>query len=258
VSKLIDELNRTAKGGPQAIGFRAGQTASPKPRVLLIASLTQADADEAADFIAGADAGLLPISGAKADASTLQGCSQTVPDIPWGGWLRDAGRGKTGLKGIDCDFVVFPVDTPLGVLQDTKAGKILEVEASVSEGLLRTIDKLPLDAVLIVDSRRDVPRLTWQHLMLVQHFADSLAKPLLVPVPAKVTAVELGVLWEAGVDGIIVAAGAGQPPETLSKLRLVIDKLDLPARRRKGMAKALLPQVTGEMGEESEEEEEEE
>ena len=238
------------------MGFRAGQTASPKPRMLLIASLTQADAGDPADCIAGADAGLLPISRAKADASTLQGCSRTVPDIPWGGWLRDAGRGKTGLKGIDCDFVVFPVDTPLGVLQDTKAGKILEVEASVSEGLLRTINKLPLDAVLlIVDSQRDGSLLTWQHLMLVQHFAASLAKPLLVPVPAKVTAAELGVLWEAGADGVIVAAGAGQPPEALGKLRRVIDKLALPARRREGMAKALLPQVTGETGEESEEEE---
>lgn len=255
MSKLIDELNRTTKGGPQAMGFRAGQTASSKPRMLLIASLTQADAGDPADCIAGADAGLLPISRAKADVRTLQGCSRAVPDIPWGGWLRDAGRGKTGLKGIDCDFVVFPVDTPLGVLQDTKAGKILEVEASVSEGLLRTIDKLPLDAVLIADSQGGSSLLTWQHLMLVQHFAASLAKPLLIPVPAKVTAAELGVLWEAGVDGVIVAAGAGQPPEALRKLRRVVDKLALPARRRQGMAKALLPQVTGEMGEESEEEE---
>ncbi|MCK4696805.1 MAG: hypothetical protein KAT53_00710, partial [Dehalococcoidia bacterium] len=186
---------------------------------------------------------------------TLQGCSRAMPDIPWGGWLRDAGKEKTGLKGIDCDFIVFPVDTPLGVIQDTKAGKILEVEASVSEGLLRTINKLPLDAVLIVDSQRDGSLLTWQHLMLVQHFAASLAKPLLIPVPSKVTAAELGVLWEAGVDGVIVAAGAGQPPEVLRKLRRAIDKLALPARRRQGMAKALLPQVTGEMGEESEEEE---
>jgi len=237
------------------MGFRAGQTTSPKPRMLLIASLTQADAGEPADCVAGADAGLLPISRAKADAVALQGCSRAVPDIPWGGWLKDAGRGKTGLKGIDCDFVVFPVNTPLGVLQDTKAGKILEVEASMSEGLLRTIDKLPLDAVLIVDSHGDDSLLTWQHLMLVQHFTASLAKPLLIPVPAKVTAAELGVLWEAGVDGVIVAAGTGQPPEALRKLRRAIDKLALPARRRQGMAKALLPQVTGEMGEESEEEE---
>jgi nucleotide-binding universal stress UspA family protein len=91
--------------------------------------------------------------------------------------------------------------------------------------------------------------------MLVQHFTASLAKPLLIPVPTKVTAAELGVLWEAGVDGVIVAAGAGQPPEALRKLRRAVDKLALPARRRQGMAKALLPQVTGEMGEESEEEE---
>lgn len=237
------------------MGFRAGQTASPKPRMLLIASLTQADTDDPADCITGADAGLLSISRAKADAKTLQECSRAVSDIPWGGWLRDAGKGGAGLKGIDCDFVVFPVDTPLGVFQDTKAGKILEIEASVSDGLLRTIDKLPLDAVLLsVGNQRVDSLLTWQHLMLVQHFAASLAKPLLFPVPAEVTAAELGVLWEAGVDGLIVAAGAGQSLEALRKLRGTIDKLVLPERRRQGMAKALLPQVTGETGEESEEE----
>ena len=237
------------------MGFRVGQTAQPKPRMLLIASLNQADAADPADFIAGADAGLLSISRAKADATILKECSHTVSDIPWGGWLRDTGKGGAVLKEIDCDFIVFPVDTPLGVLQDTKAGKILEIEASVSDGLLRTIDKLPLDAVMIVGSQSADDLLTWQHLMLIQYFAASLAKPLLVPVPAKVTAAELGMLWEAGVDGVIVVTGTGQPPEALKKLRGMIDKLALPERRRQGMAKALLPQISGETGEESEEEE---
>ncbi len=79
MGELVDELNRTAKGGPQAMGFRAGQIASPKPRMLLIASLTQADAGDPADCIAGADAGLLPISRAKADAGALRAGS--LPDI---------------------------------------------------------------------------------------------------------------------------------------------------------------------------------
>ncbi|MDD4984913.1 MAG: hypothetical protein PHQ43_03850 [Dehalococcoidales bacterium] len=262
MSKLIDKLNRTANGSPQAIGFRARQAASPNPEMLLIASLTPADAGEAADRTAGADSGMLSISKTKVDAKAFRECSQAVPGIPWGIWLKDAEGGKTDLKGIDCDFIVFPASVPLRVIQDNKAGKILEVEASVSEGLLRTINKLPLDAVLIVEGQKNSPLLTWQHLMLVRHFATSLAKPLLVPVPAKVTANELGALWESGADGVIVAAGDGQAPEALSELRRAVDKLALSARRRQDTVKVLLPQITreitSEQGEEEEEEEEEE
>ncbi|MDD5590657.1 MAG: hypothetical protein PHY18_01875 [Dehalococcoidales bacterium] len=257
MSKLIDKLNRTANGSPQAIGFRARQASSPKPEMLLIASLTPADAGEAADRTAGADAGMLSISKAKADARVLRECSRAVPGIPWGIWLKDAERGKTDLKGIDCDFIVFPASVPLRVIQDTKAGKILEVEASVSEGLLRTINKLPLDAVLIADDQRNSPLLSWRHLMLVRHFAASLVKPLLIPVPVKVNSTELGALWEAGADGVIVAAGNGQAPEALRELRRAVDKLALPVRRRQDTVKALLPRLTGKtLSEESEEEEE--
>ncbi len=259
MSKLIDKLNRTANGGPQAIGFRARQAAPTKPGMLLIASLTPADAGEAVGRTSGADAGLLSITRTKADTRALRECSRDVSGIPWGVWLKDAGRGKTDLKGIDCDFIVFPASTPLRDIQDTKAGKILEVNASISEGLLRTINKLPLDAVLIVDGQINSSLLTWQYLMLVRHFAASLVKPLLIPVPAKVTATELGALWEAGADGVIVAVGNGQPPEALSELRRAIDRLALPARHRQDTVKAILPRITGKiLSEESEEEEEEE
>ena len=45
MSKLIDKLNQASQAVPQPMGFRQAQSASPKLKMLLIASLTQADVE---------------------------------------------------------------------------------------------------------------------------------------------------------------------------------------------------------------------
>lgn len=225
---------------------------SPRPKMLLVASLAQVSVDSVADYVAGADAGLLPISQLSSGTETLRKISQAVSDIPWGGWLRGISRGEMKqMKKVGCDFVVFPAaNTSLAILQNNEVGKILEVEASLSEGLLRTIDELPVDAVLIAGEQTEEYFLTWQHLMHFWRFANSLAKPLLVSVPSIVVANELQVLWEVGVDGVVVEVGAGG----LKKLRQAIDKLTLPPLRRRRKAEALLPYISAGPGVTTEEE----
>jgi len=254
MSKFIGKLSRASQSGLQPMGFKAGQPVSQRPKMLLIASLAQVNVDSVADYVAGADAGLLPISKLSSGRETLRKIAQAVPDIPWGGWLRDISqREMKQMKRVGCDFVVFPAaNTSLAILQNTKEGKILEVEASLSEGLLRTIDELPVDAVLIAGEEKEDYFLTWQHLMLFWRFANSLAKPLLVSVPSTVVASELQVLWEAGVDGVVVEAGAGG----LKELRQAIDKLTFPPLRRRRKAEALLPYISAEPGVATETEEE--
>ena len=243
MSEFIRKLSRASQGGPQPIGFKAGQAVSPKPKMLLVASLAPASVHNVADYVAGADAGLLRISRLGADTKVLREYSEAVPDIPWGGWLRDMSqREMKQVKRMDCDFVVFPAATSLAILQNGEVGKILEVEASLDEGLLRTIDGLPVDAVLIAGERKEDYFLTWHHLMLFGHFANSLAKPVLVSVPSGVMANELRVLWEAGVDGVVVEAGVGG----LKELRKVVDGLTLPPQRRRRKVEALLPYISAE------------
>jgi len=191
-------------------------------------------------------------------AKTLREMSQAVPDIPWGGWLRNIDRG--GIKQMakaGCDFVVFPAaNTPLALLQNDEMGKILEVESSLSEGLLRAVNELPIDAVLIAGEQEGEYFLTWHHLMLFQRFADLLTKPLLVSILPSVTANELQVLWEVGVDGVVIEVGAGQPADKLKELRQLIDRLAFPSQRKRGRAEALLPHIDREVSKVTEEEEE--
>jgi len=234
------------------MGFRVGQSASPPPKMLLVASLAEADAGKSADYVVGADAALLPISLSPSGVGRLKKASQASNDIPWGGWLRGIGAKEVKqVKKIDCDFVVFPAaDTVLAIAGNSEVGRILEVEASLSEDLLHTIDDLPVDAVLIAGEEKEDYFLTWQHLMLFRRFGDAVTKPLLVSVPSVVTADELQLLYEAGVSGVVVKVGAGG----LKGLREAVDKLAFPAQGKRRKGGALLPHVSAEMDEDFEEE----
>ena len=260
MSRFIDKLNQVMQAVPQPVGFRTIQSVSPKPKMLLVASLVQANVESLADYVAGADAGLLQMSKLSSGVKNLKKISQVVSGIPWGVWLRDIDQG--GIKQIEkvgCDFVVFSaVNTSLAMLQGDEGGKILQVEASVGEGLLRAVDELPVDAVLIDGEPEEQHFLTWHDLMIFQHSAALLTKPLLVCIPSSVTPNELQALGEAGVSGVIVEVGVGQPAERISELRQTIDKLAFPLQRRRKKAGALLPYISGETSVVTEEEEEEE
>jgi len=259
MSKLIDRLNQAAKAVPQPMGFRTSQPGSARPRLLLIASLAQvANIGSLADYISGADAVLLPVTKLSPRARTLQRIAQFPSDIPWGGWLGDSGNREIGpMAAAGCDFVVLPTSAALTITKADKVGKILQVESSLSEGLLRAVNELPVDAVFIAEEQGDESFLTWHHLMLFRRFADLLTKPLLISIPLNVTADELQVLWETGVDGVIVPIGAGQPAGKLEELRRTIDKLTFSPRQR-GKVEALLPHISAETSPVAEEEEEEE
>jgi len=260
MSRFIDKLSQVSRNVSQYMGFRKTQPASEKPKILLIASLAGTSVGGLVDYVAGADAGLLRIPKLSSGAKTLKEMSQAVTDIPWGGWLRNTDQ--SGIKQMakaGCDFVVFPAaNTPLALLQNDEIGKILEVESSLSEGLLRAVNELSIDAVLIAAEQEGEYFLTWHHLMLLQRFANLLTKPLLVSIPPNVTATELQALWGAGVDGVVIEVGAGQPADRLKKLRQVIDKLAFPSQRKRGKAEALLPHIGSEASVVTEEDEEEE
>jgi len=259
----MDKLNQLSRAEPQPMGFRATQPVSPKPKIQLVASLVQESVESLTDYVTGADAGLLSISKLSSGIKALQKISQVHSDIPWGGRL-DSGEpgGIKQMTKVGCDFIVFPAtNTPLAIPQNDEIGKILEVEASLSEGLLRAANELTVDAILIAGEERKDNFLTWQHLMLFRRFADLLTKPLLVSIPSVVTAGELQALWDAGVGSVVVEVTVGQPQDRLKELRQVIDKLTFPSPRKREKAEPLLPRisrgqdaVTAEEGEEEEEE----
>ena len=91
----------------------------------------------------------------------------------------------------------------------------------MDDGLLRTINDLPVDAVVIADSLEDAGPLVWHRLMILRHVAHLVTRPVIVPVPADIGRDDLESLWEAGIEGIIVDADA----ERIAALHKIIAAL---------------------------------
>ena len=139
---------------------------------------------------------------------------------------------------------------PLALLKEEELGRIAEIDPSLANGLIRAIEQLPIDAVLIGGE----PTLSVHRLMVCQHLANLVRKPLIALAPPGISEEDIKGLWEAGMAGVMVEGGA---KDELTGLRQAIDAL--PATRRKGKerAEALLPSPRGEeiIAEEEEEEE---
>jgi hypothetical protein len=245
VSKLVEKLGQASQGSPQPLGFRgAGSTATQKgsPMVLIVA-LAEGDAGAAPDDKARADAVLL----AKAESQVVDALGEAL----WGVSL-DKGTDEqlTQLKGMGCDFLVFePATAPSSLLGEEALGKIVEIEPDMADGMLRAIDKLPIDAVLLGgDTTLSVHR-----LMVCQHLANLVHKPLIARVHLDASKEALEELRETGVTGVVVTLSA-RDRKGLSRLRQAIDSLPAVRKRRKERVEAVLPSLGREATVEEEEE----
>ena len=154
--------------------------------------------------------------------------------------------------------MVFPAAATVTVMpEDDDIGKIIEVESSIDDGLLRAINDLPVDAVLVTDSLEKEGPLVWHKLMIIQHVVNLLTKPLIVPVPVNTPESELKALWETGVDGVLVEIDP-RKPEGIKELRGIIDGLPARSAQKKSRAEALLPYPGGAKAAEPEPEEDDE
>ena len=241
MSKLIDRLKQLSEGVPQPLGFHVRTTAANRPKIQLIASLAaEADNNEA---IAAADAAFVRLWNVDAANDTVARLSGTA-NVPWGARVE-------GNKAIDAkamtdagvDFVVFPAKTALAGLVDAKIGRIIEIEATVGDTMLRALNSIPVEAVLM-DHQHTSDPLVWEQMMLFQRLSGMLNKPALVHVPAAISSGELKALWDAGISGIVVDITA-ETVGAAKTLRETINALEYPAGRRQRPT-AVVPRVAPE------------
>jgi len=258
MSKFIDKLNKLAKGEAQAIGFTARQSAAPKPKMQLVARIGAENAEGQAGHLSGADFGLIEISKAAGGAALIEKLSKSMPDIIWGGWMESGTQAEVKqLTKAGFDFIIFPANTmSVTVMKDDKeTGKILELESTLAEGMLRTANELPVDAVLVDGELKKNQILTFGQMMIFTRFSGMLTKPLIVPVSPQVNVGELEALWEAGISAVVIEIEAKQPQDLLAKLKQEINKTEFPSRRSK-RADALVPRAGQPSGRKAAEEDE--
>jgi len=225
------------------MGFHTSRQAETSPSMLIIATVKTNGTGSAVKSIAGADAILLRAGEPELTALNLQKIVKPLKDIPWGVYFDESGDAASKLVESGCDFLVFSPASPISAVpQDEKTGKILQVESSMDDGLLRAVNDLPADAVLITDTPAESGALVWHQLMIFRHLTTFISKPLLVPVPATISEVELKALWDAGIDGVVIDVTGGGD---LKELRQIAGKLPPRSAPKRGKMDVILPQAGG-------------
>jgi hypothetical protein len=231
MSKFVERLQQVFQPLPQSMGFKPAKAEQKRPKIQLVVNVVGGKLKSPAKELEEADALVLPASGVGVD--------KTI----WGIWLSrgNAEEVEESIKS-GADFIILPANGEV-LPPDKKIGKLLQIEASITDVLLRTANELPLDAVLLSEDKGSGLTFTWKRLMLIQRFSSLLNKPLLIEVLPNVTDIELQQIWEAGVNGVIVTVDNEQAETVAQNLRNIIDKLSFPSRRKREKSLAILPRV---------------
>ncbi len=245
MSRLLDKFQNAAKASVQPMGFRTSKTAPPVPGFLLIAS-TAPDVLKDHSEIAGADAVLLLAKGEVPAAKYIGKIIDSVGETPVGLYMEDADdEDIAALTEAGCDFFVFTASSRYVAAppEEKKPGRILEIESSMDDSLLRAVNALPVDAFIAADTFKG-GALSWHELMIFQHLANTFGKPLIINLPPDATEAEIKALYEAGIDGAVVDANSLEDGG-LKKLQEVIRKLPAKSARKRGKVDVLLPRLGG-------------
>jgi len=264
MSKLLEKLERASEGRAQPLGFGAG---SSREKTLPMVVLASATLDHAHLLAAAADGGadaLLIIAEQPSSDKALAQLRKAKPAIPWGVRFGSLAREDMAkLIDMGCDFVVFhPERASASVLTEDRIGKVLDIDPSLSDNLVKAAARLSVDAVLLSPLGEGRTPLTVRQLMELERLAAGAGKYVLTSLPPSLPVEGIEALWSIGVRGVVVDLTAVDPGERLAQVREAISRL--PARKKKPKDKlaARLPSLSGlatgrPPGEEEEEPEEE-
>ena len=239
MSRFLDKLERIWAGKAQPIGFGPQTAKAKSPAMAIVTRLSPGEPDMAAlSGEEGADALLVPIDDLERGAETLSRVSQVAGDIPLGVSVKAVTKDDVEqLIELGCDFLLFNAnEAPAAILSETRIGKVMEVDPSLSDSLARTIARLPVDAVFF--SAEQQP-LSVRQLMDYARLASLVGKPSLAALPAALRREDIEGLWQAGVRGLVLTPER----QRLSQVKEMIQALPLTRKRAEKGMDVLLPAV---------------
>ena len=244
MSKLLDSLDRIAKGGAPALGFAPQGNREPVPTLALLAWQTGKNQRHNSSLAkAGLDGIVLPgtLTGTAGVAQQLKSLEGAV----WGVAVEESGRESLqAYKDQGCDFLVFGIEgTRVDALEEGQCARILRIPAGLAEPQLRGLEDLPVDIVILRKPAPEGP-LSLAHLLSISNIRSATGRYLLLEWDSELTAREIEQLRDMGVDGLVITAEESQS-QTIKTLRQRIDAL--PRRKPRGEQRSvpLLPRVGG-------------
>ncbi|MSQ22363.1 MAG: hypothetical protein EXR53_03515 [Dehalococcoidia bacterium] len=244
MSKLLERLDRIAKGAAPAMGFGPQGNREPVPTLALLAWLTGTNQRRNSTVAkAGLDAIVLP--GAPAGTTGTAQQLKSPEGAVWGVAVVETGQESLqAYKEQGCDFLVFGIEgTRVDALEEGPCARILRIPADLPESQLRGLEDLPVDIVILCKPAPEGP-LSLAHLLAISNVRSATGRYLLLEWDAELTARELEQLRDMGVDGLVITAEESQS-QTIKTLRQRIDAL--PRRKPRGEQRSvpLLPRVGG-------------
>jgi hypothetical protein len=246
MSKLIEKFKKLSQAAPPPMGFRISRPAEAGSSLVVIGRLALTSEVLPRKSSGEADAVLFDTEKTELNIEDIKKAAKALGDTPWGVCLEESGGNTAALVEAGCDFIVFsPASRIADLPQDEKVGKVLQAESAMDDGLLRALNDLPADALLITDTYDNSGALQWHQLMIYRHLANFISKPLIVPVKADITEAELKALQAAEIDGVIAEMDIAKG-EDLKELRKTIGKLPPRSARKRDKRGVLLPSLGGE------------
>lgn len=245
-SRFIENLKKLSQSSVPPLGFGRRKEDQKTPPLMIIFSLDSVT--EVKEAAGKADAILF--SGSKIDKESVK--QQIKADAaPWGIALKSS-KDTGDFKELGFDFLLLSSkETRAAVLRTEELGKVIEIDADLPDSQLRALEYLPVDALLLPFSGRG-NTLTVQELLAYQRADLLVTKPLLGYVPSKISGEDLRLLWEAGLDGVVLKA-VEVSGEEMARLKEAIKSF--PSHRgEKKRLEALVPPAASPIPEESLEE----
>jgi hypothetical protein len=243
MSRTIDKLKKLSQAAPLRMGFRTSQPAKTVLPLIIIGRTAVKTNAATVKTDSGADAILVYADKASLSAVNVQKTANAFGGIPWGVYLEESEKTTAALVEAGCDFVVFsPATRVTDLPQDERVGKIVEVDSSMDNGLLRAINDLPADAVLVTDKPGKSNGLVWRQIMIYRHLINLINKPMIVPVAANISEAELKALQDTEVNGVMAEIDG----ENLKELRKTISKLPPRSVKKRETTGVILPRTGSE------------
>jgi len=247
VSKLADKIRKATRAEPGPIGFGAAVERKPAPTLLCLVRLAGGQAKEAAQAATrGADAVILD----GADASHLSGLAKELGGVPLGIRCTKADRATAAkAREAGADFVVIDGESAAESVLEEKLGYVFVTPHEVGDVVLRVMETLQLDALLVPPPDGSF---TLRRLLDLRRLSLFTRAPLLMEVAPDASASHLQALRESGVVGVILD---GRHLSKLASLRATLESLPPRGRRREERAEAILPAAVASASSEDEDDE---
>ena len=236
MNRFAELLKKTLRPSPPALGFRASAP-SCKPHPLLVAGIKSLEAGEARDY-EGVDALIFSFE----NATTLKALKQAAclaAAKPWGLFIKSGEKNIQQAIKASADFVVVNAKaTDISILDYSELGKVLVVDGELDDTLLKAGSGLPFDAIVLEQRKNSISCLD---LMYYRKVAAAASKPVLLAISSDLTQNSLQILWESGIDGVLVYSS---DVTVLTRLRHSIDSASF-IERGQGKMRPVVPVLGG-------------